>query len=281
VPRRLKPPDHENHERWMVSYADFVTLLFALFVVLFASGQADHQTASHVAESVKEALKDGSVASVVREILAKSGAIETPPRSPRAARPAPEDPLPPVEEAPERPDSGFVQDLRPTKEYLESELRPEIERNELSIRLEGRGLIVSLRQARFFPSGAEKIDPGTYPILDKVARALRNLSNPIRLEGHTDAIPIRNERFRSNWELSAARGIEVLELLSTRYGIPVGQLAVAGFADTQPVASNDSEEGRTKNRRVDIVVMSQEAMLAELPERQTQAKPSPLGPVTN
>jgi chemotaxis protein MotB len=124
------------------------------------------------------------------------------------------------------------------------------------MRLEARGLIISLREAAFFGSGDDAINAGSLTSIGKMAAVLQTLPNPVRLEGHTDSVPIHNSRFRSNWELSAARSIAMLEVLSTRFQIPAGRFAVAGYADTVPVASNDTDEGRAHNRRVDIVILN-------------------------
>jgi chemotaxis protein MotB len=99
--------------------------------------------------------------------------------------------------------------------------------------------------------------------MEKVARAIAKIPNPVRLEGHTDSVPIKTARFRSNWELSAARSIATMELLATRFGLPRERMSIAGYANVAPVASNDAEEGRARNRRVDIVILSEQGVLAE------------------
>ncbi|MGH9558459.1 MAG: OmpA/MotB family protein, partial [Bryobacteraceae bacterium] len=136
----------------------------------------------------------------------------------------------------------------------------------IHISMQPRGLVVSFTQAALFPSGEDTISPGAYGGLEKVADAVRRLPNPIRLEGHTDSVPIDTPRFRGNWELSAARSIAVLELLSGRFGLPRERLSIAGYADTAPVASNDTAEGRARNRRVDIVILNDQGVIAE-PEK--------------
>jgi len=250
VRRRRGHAAPENHERWMVSYADFITLMFAFFVVMFASSQADRSKVKRVSEAVTRALENGTgggVPTVVTEMFtgkpsAKNAAFAV-------ARALPPKPGPPTTAGP----SG---DLRPSLDYLKQQLKREMEKGEMRIRLEGRGLVVSLQQATFFPSGEDSIDPATYSSLQKVATAISNLPNPVRLEGHTDAIPIHTARFHSNWELSAARSIAVLELLNGRFNVPRERLAIAGYAETVPVAANDSEQGRARNRRVDIVILN-------------------------
>jgi chemotaxis protein MotB len=141
--------------------------------------------------------------------------------------------------------------------YLTQALQDEIKAGKIDIHLEPRGLVVSLRQATFFPSGEDAIDPATFSSLDKIGTTIRQLHNSVRLEGHTDSVPIHTARFRSNWELSAARSIAMLDLVTSRYQVPRERLAIAGYADTVPADSNDTSEGRAHNRRVDIVILNQ------------------------
>jgi chemotaxis protein MotB len=124
-------------------------------------------------------------------------------------------------------------------------------------------LVLSLRQATFFPSGEDSIDPKTYPIVGKIAQTIRELPNPVRLEGHTDAIPIHTARFHSNWELSAARSIGMMELLSGQFEVPPQRMAIAGYAETVPLDTNDTAEGRAHNRRVDVVILNQQVKSTE------------------
>ncbi|MDZ7639562.1 MAG: flagellar motor protein MotB [Bryobacterales bacterium] len=131
-----------------------------------------------------------------------------------------------------------------------------MKQEKVQIRLTRRGLVISLRQAAFFPSGQDVIAPETYSAIGKVAETIAKLPNHVRLEGHTDSIPIHNGRFRSNWHLSTARAISMLDLLTNEFKVPGTKFTVAGYADTIPVDKNESEDGRRKNRRVDIVVLN-------------------------
>jgi chemotaxis protein MotB len=221
-----------NHERWLVSYADFITLLFALFVVLFAASNADKEKIRKFAESVENAIEHSGVG-----------------RGGGAPRPPPEAPREPV--------------LNTAYAALVSSLQPEVQNHQVRLRLDARGLVITLNQTAFFNSGSAEFTPSMYPTLGKIAVAIAQIDNPVRLEGHTDSRPIHNDRFQNNWELSSARSISVLELLAARFGIAPVRMAVAGYADTAPVSPNDSEEGRARNRRVDIVVLSQDAMRKE------------------
>ena len=246
MPRKRAALEHENHERWLVSYADFITLMFAFFVVMFASSQADRAKMKRVAAAVTEALENGASRKSPGKNSGGSG-----------------DGLRNLKQDPAAPASQEASELGPSLDYLNTQLRQEIATGKMRVALEGRGLVVSLQQATFFPSGEDSIDPVTYPSLEKVATAIRQLPNPVRLEGHTDAVPIHTNRFHSNWDLSAARAIAVLDLLSNRFQVPVLRLAVAGYAETVPIAGNGTEEGRARNRRVDIVILSRQQLVNE------------------
>jgi chemotaxis protein MotB len=222
--RKPLPPAPANHDRWLISYADFVTLLLAVFVVLFASSQLDKRKALQVSHAVTEALEKGGV-------------------------------LPPTPVQVPAPKAA-VPELMASMNHLHQILAEEIRTGKVEIHPDPRGLVISLRQAAFFPSGGDEIASSGFDSIGKIAGTIRGLSNPVQLEGHTDSAPIHNRRFRSNWDLSAARSIAMLELFRDRFGIPGDRFAVAGYADAKPVDSNDSAEGRAHNRRVDIVILN-------------------------
>jgi chemotaxis protein MotB len=123
--------------------------------------------------------------------------------------------------------------------------------------------VISLREAAFFASGDDAVAPAGFPILVKIAAVIEALPNPVRLEGYTDSVPIHNSRFRNNWELSAARSVAMLELLRERYRIAPGRMCVAGYAENAPTDTNETEQGRAHNRRVDVVVLSAEGLKVE------------------
>lgn len=271
--RKKKTHEHANHERWLVSYADFITLLFAFFVVMFASSQTDRGRAQQVSESVRRALEEHQVISSLVGIL--GGTIDDKGKGNAMMR-GPGGTKKGSESAHAVPPPQLVE-LLPSKKFLENALKKEIESGKIQVQMGPRGLVVSLKEAAFFSPGDDTISPGSYGAIEKIAQAMRQLPNPIRLEGHTDSVPINNSRFRSNWELSAARSIAMLNLLSGRFGIPPQKMAVAGYADTVPVASNDTEEGRARNRRVDIVILNQSGLLGE-PGPSASDKPSPFSP---
>jgi chemotaxis protein MotB len=275
--RKKHQEEHANHERWLVSYADFITLLFAFFVVMFATSQTDKAKAQAVSDSVKSALENGGVAAAVREIL--GGTVDDKGKGNNQMKGA-------GGSEPKRAPDPAIAELTPSLQYLTQALEEDIKAGKIEMHLEARGLVVSLRQATFFPSGGDSIDPTTYASLDKIGKMISRLPNGVRLEGHTDSIPIHTARFRTNWELSAARSIAMLELLSSRYEIPVDRLAIAGYAETVPVASNETMEGRAHNRRVDLVILNRQVAIknpvavepphAPAPPKENE-KPSPVG----
>jgi chemotaxis protein MotB len=254
--RRRKSGAPENHERWLISYADFITLLFAFFVVMFASSQADRGRAQEMSESVKKALEGGKMASLISVVL--GGSVDDTGRGSTKMR----GPAINVRSKEETKDAKLAE-LLPSLQVLNVELQNEIKAGQIQLSMQQRGLVISFTQASLFPSGEDVIAPQAHSGLERVAAALAKIPNPVRLEGHTDSIPIKTSRFRSNWELSAARSIALLELLATQFGIPKERLSVAGYADTAPLASNDTEEGRSKNRRVDLVILNQQGVMAE------------------
>jgi len=216
--RRLEPTD--SRDRWLISYADLVTLLLALFIVLFAS--ADHKRATNIASAMAAQFN-------------QSGDPIVSPAS-TGVMPA-ADSLVAVRTAIER---TFA-----TNKAL---------RDRAAIRITERGLVVSLTEAGFFAPADADIRGDAPPLLDALADALRESDAPLRVEGHTDSLPISTARYPSNWELSAARATTVLTYLAG-HGIPAARLSVAGYAAGRPIANNATAEGRAQNRRVDLVVL--------------------------
>jgi len=244
-----------SHERWMISYSDFMTLLFAVFVVLFTSASTDKNTAKQVSEAVVIALKSGTISFVSHSRTPGPVSVSKDPQTPSAGS--------------RMLEQQTVVELVPSVKALSEEFRDEIAKGKVEVFLEPRGLVISLRQAAFFPSGQATINRDTYPIVDKLAALIMSLPNHVILEGHTDAVPIRNSRFASNWELSAARSIAMLDLLAVRNRIPRTRLSVAGYADTVPMESNDDPQGRAHNRRVDVIILNE-----LLPKNSSATKPA-------
>ena len=271
--RKKKHPEHENHERWLVSYADFITLLFAFFVVMFATSQGDKAKAKQVSDSVTKALEEGGISALVNAVLGgtvgEKGLGNAQRNGPGGAQKANGvTPAPGLGAG----EGGGPKELRKAMDILTRELANEIVTGKMQVTMEARGLVVSFREAAFFRSGEATISQENMGAADKVATVLRQLSNPVRMEGHTDALPIHNQYFKNNWELSAARSIAMLELFSGRYQIPKHKMAIAAYAENAPVEPNDTEEGRARNRRVDIVLLSDYGRKSEPSMQEDQTK---------
>jgi chemotaxis protein MotB len=264
--RKMKPPEAENHERWLISYADFITLLFAFFVVMFATSQTDKAKAQQVSDSVKKALEGEKMSTMIAAVLGgtidNTGKGNNQMHGPGGANTPPE----------AKKDQKLAE-LMPSLKVLSQELKDEIAKGEIQIVMQPRGLVVSFTQAALFPSGQDEIAANSYDSLKKVAAAIEKLPNPVRLEGHTDSVPINTPRFHSNWELSAARSIALLELMSGKFGVPRDRLSIAGYADNAPVAPNDTEAGRARNRRVDVVILNEQGMMGEPEKTSAPEKP--------
>lgn len=248
--RKKKAEGHVNHERWLISYGDFITLLFALFVVLFASSQVDKRKTAEVAHSIQAAFQQLGIftAPSSHSELSKVQMVASTSRS--MSLPMAESDLSKLN------GPVFMKgELSQIRQSLEVALAPEIREHEVYLRNTREGLIVSLQEVGFFDSGSAVMKPDATPALSKIARILSQSQQNIRVEGQTDNVPIHNAQYSSNWELSTARATEVLRLLITQFGIAPHRLSAAGYAKYHPVASNATSKGRALNRRVDIVIL--------------------------
>ena len=235
VMRRRRVAGHASHERWLVSYADFITLLFAFFVVLYASAQLDKRKAGKLADAIQEGFQE--LGSFSRTSEHGGGA------TPAAIRAG----------SFSIPDKDEITRLRTE---LEASLASELANGRINIYEGTDGLVLSLRETGFFDSGSAEVRPEAMDSFARMAKVLGEGPYRIRIEGHTDNLPIHNSRFVSNWELSTARATEVVRLLVTQFGFVPANLAAAGYAEFHPVGDNTTEEGRQANRRVDIVVLT-------------------------
>jgi chemotaxis protein MotB len=239
--RRKKPAAHASHDRWLVSYADFITLLFAFFVVLYSTAQVDKK-------------KMGQLATAIQVAFQQLGAYPTPGISNSApiehvmdsVRLAPALAIPLNEENP---------DLTDLRNELEHALAPEISRGEAAVRFGREGLVISLREAGFFDSGSAGVKAGSQPAFSRMATLLEKRRYNIRIEGHTDNVRIHNAQYDSNWELSTARSTEMIRVLIVQYGFAPYRLSASGYGEFHPIASNSTDAGRALNRRVDVVVV--------------------------
>ena len=150
-----------------------------------------------------------------------------------------------------------VQQQDPRQTLVEAEQK--LQQHGLDLRLEKRGLVISLPQAILFPSGEDHVIASAFPIISQIAEVLNSIPNKVALVGHADSIPIHNRRFQNNWELSSARSLQLLEVLSGRYGIDESRLSVQSYGSYSPKDSNDTEAGRAENRRVEILILDDPA----------------------
>ncbi len=239
--RNRRPPKiRTSHDRWLVSYADFITLLFAFFVVLYSAAEINKKKTGQVAEAIHAAFDHVQSSPAIRS----SAFVAVPATVSEAAS------LP-------KPSAGTLDndDLRDLRKDLERVLSPEISRGEADVRATSEGLVISLREIGFFQSGSAEIKPNSRLALSRIASLLSAGKYKVRIEGHTDNVPVHNSHFHSNWELSTSRATEMVRLLIVQYQLSPQSLSAAGFAEYHPIASNENEKGRGLNRRVDVVVL--------------------------
>lgn len=236
APRKDK--GHANHERWLVSYADFITLLFAFFVVLFSSSQVDKRKVGALATAIQAAFQDMGIFSgqTSQTPLSGQGAV-----------------LPTARVFNEAP---MVVSMIKLEEDLAEALNPEIRRGEVALRVGKDGLVVSLREMGFFESGSAQVKLQSEPSLARLAKILASRPYDIRVEGHTDNVPIHTGLFASNWELSTARATSVVRLFIEKYNFSPARVSAAGYAEFHPATTNATPQGRMLNRRVNIVVLN-------------------------
>jgi chemotaxis protein MotB len=158
---------------------------------------------------------------------------------------------------------------------LQQALRREIASHTVALHRESEGLVISLREFGFFDSGSAALRPSALPALDRIASILALRTCRLRIEGHTDNVPIHTSQMASNWELSTSRATELVRLLIVRYRFSPERLSAAGYAEYHPIASNDTPQGRAQNRRVDIVILSEHVVRSDVPLEMSSAKPSP------
>lgn len=169
--------------------------------------------------------------------------------------------------------TGEPQSLQDAQAAIQKALEPEIRRREVAMSMRREGLVVSLKEMGFFDSGSATIRPASLDAISRLAAVLRQRPENLRVEGHTDNVPIHTPKFSSNWELSTARATDLIQLLITRYGILPSHLSAAGYAEYHPVASNDTPEGRAQNRRLDVVILSPFQPDIRAPESEKQERP--------
>ena len=318
-----KKEEHEkepNHERWLVSYADFITLLFAVFVTLYAMSQVDKAKVAKVIASTNEAFGvSKSTSAPAFQVIDTSALIPLPNLPQKAAtdtRPSGGDKykskikpeqknlvdeafktpeIAPVKEEKGNPKEGAAPDaaspagmtaekkleeekalkqetpkssevnkekakadseeFKKIKENIAAFLQAKGAEDQVKLEISHRGLVISLKDTEFFDSGKASVRQESKVLLDNIAAAIDKYSNSVRIEGYTDNIPIKTAQFQSNWELSTARATNIVHYL-VDHQFPAEKLSAVGYGQYRPIADNSTEEGRQKNRRVDVVMLS-------------------------
>ncbi len=241
--RRRRPEEHENHERWLVSYADFITLLFAFFVVMYSI--------SSVNEGKYKILSEALV-----------GVFNEPERSMKPIpigeqRPLSVKPAEPLVKDSEQVDAGIGQNVTDPLKEIADEVRDGfgdlIKSNQMTVRGNELWIEIELSSGLLFGSGDAIPSDKAFTIIEKVAKILKPFDNPVHVEGFTDDQPISTTQFPTNWELSSARSSSIVRMLAME-GLNPARMASVGYGEFQPVASNATAEGRGRNRRVVLVI---------------------------
>lgn len=222
-----------NNERWLLTYSDLITLLMIFFVIMYATSNVDASKYKKMYESFKSAFGGGS-SIVGQETMEKSEGK----------------PTPIVSKDPEQ------QKMNQLKNEMDNYLKSNNLDKNITTKVEERGLVVSLNDTLFFESGQAEVRSDTLKKLVQIGNILKHEDNYVRIEGNTDNQPINNDKFKSNWQLSAIRAANVVQLLIEKCGFSPEKLSSVGYGEYRPVADNKTEEGRAKNRRIDIVIMN-------------------------
>ena len=236
-----------SHERWLVSYADFITLLFAFFATLYAISSVDAQKLVTVAHGLQKAFDDSG-----RSRQAARDGVVREKGGPRDATP-----------------ELSMADVQAT---VMRDLESEIASDQLNLIIDRRGITLSIPESGTFSTGQDELSTSARTLVTDIARTIAQFANPVRVEGHTDDVPIHTIRFRSNWDLSAARASRVVEYMIEQ-GLPPQRLSATGYGEFHPRVRNDSDANRASNRRVDVVILNPTADAAETPAVASGATP--------
>ncbi len=243
--RKKKHEEHENHERWLVSYADFITLLFAFFVVLYSVSRVDNKRMQQAANSIRWAMHYSGTGG--------TGAL------PIFDGPPAEGGGPALSSGSNTPQARQQKAIEMLRKRLERRIRPFLMEKRATtsvmVAVEGRRLTVRLAATEFFDSGQAALRPQVLSILDAIALELVPLERILRVEGHTDETPMGGgDRYRNNWDLSAARAATVVTYLEAAHRARPELLQAVGLGSAHPVTSEETPEARERNRRVEMVI---------------------------
>jgi len=264
--RRKHEEEHENHERWMVSYADFITLLFAFFVVMYAISSVNEGKYRVLSDSLVQAFR--STTDQRGTVLATTTVTAGRPL-PSVVAAQPQKVAPEVEAKRQ----AYRNKMRNMAEDIMRVLAPLVQGGQVRVTEGANGISIEINASALFNPGEAVLGPDAVRALRAVAEVIAAGDFPIKVEGHTDNVPISTALFPSNWELSASRASSVVRLFVDA-GVAPSRLTAAGYADQRPVAANSTPENRARNRRVTILVESMAPEVSEMPA-QTTTVPSP------
>ncbi|VVO51832.1 Motility protein B [Pseudomonas fluorescens] len=241
--RRRQPEEPVNRERWLVSYADFITLLFAFFVVMYSISSVNEGKYKVISEALIGVFNDADRA------LQPIPVGDERPKTVTPAKPLVKDS--------EQIDAGIAQaasdPLKSIADDISAAFGDLISSNQMTVRGNELWVEIELNSSLLFGSGDAMPSDIAFNIIDKVAAILKPFDNPVHVEGFTDDRPIRTAQYPTNWELSSARSASIVRMLAMQ-GVNPGRLASVGYGEFQPVANNATAEGRARNRRVVLVV---------------------------
>ena len=245
--RRKSPPhESENTDRWMVSYADFVTLLFAFFVVMYAISSVNEGKYRVLSDTMTEAFKASPKSPEPIQIGKESKSISDTTTSNKIIKP--------VQILP-KPQRTYTREMKQIAETVSKSVQPLIDKGLIKVTQHKLWVEIEMKSSILFSSADSELAEEAFPALKALATALKTLPNSIDVEGHTDNVPINNEQFPSNWELSAARAASVVHLF-TQYGVSPQRLSSIGYAEYRPIADNATSKGKLRNRRVKVVILA-------------------------
>ncbi|MGD0647333.1 MAG: OmpA family protein [Acidobacteriaceae bacterium] len=238
-----------NQDRWMVSYADFITVLFAFFVVLFASAYQENHSIKKVSNAIHYGFVDlESFSSTANDAGTVHSQVLT---SRSASTHSMED----TKAGTSDETAAVGIDIEELRRQLEAAIGRELKDGQVTMSVTPEGFVISLKDLGFFDSGQAVLRPGAADKIERIAKVLAQHGFYLRVEGHSDDQPIHTAQFDSNWELSTARAMAVLTLLINQSGLDPGRISLAGYGQYRPIADNATAEGRRMNRRVDLVVV--------------------------
>jgi chemotaxis protein MotB len=246
---RQKPhEEHENLERWLVSYADFMTLLFAFFVVMYAISSVNQGKYRVLSDSIVQAFQEKQTSDKMINMTAKNNSI-----LPGTGRPIGK--AAPMKGVPGKKENAETEHMKSIAKDVVGAMSSLVQQGQVKVTQSARGITVEINASTLFPSGEATLQPASSQALAAVAKVLAETDNPIQVEGHTDDQPIKSPVYPSNWELSSARAASVVRLLAEQ-GVPPGRMVAVGYADNKPLDTNATPDGRARNRRVNVLILN-------------------------